>query len=224
MLIDWSPFLITLKVASITTFFLIILGTPIAFVMAHMKGLKKAVFEALVALPLVLPPTVLGFYLLVAMGESGPLGGLAKSFGLKPFTFSFSGLVIGSFFYSLPFALQPLMNGFEQLGKRPSETASALGAGPIDRFFSVTLPLMRRHYLIAGTLSFAHTVGEFGVVLMIGGNIPGVTKVASIAIYDHVEVLEYDKAHFLSAIMLVFSLVILTFVYGMNRRAEVKLK
>ena len=219
--IEWTPFLITLKVATVTTFFLILLGTPIAFSLARMKGLKKAVFEALVALPLVLPPTVLGFYLLVAMGPKGPLGGLAKSLGLQPFTFS--GLVIGSFFYSLPFALQPLMNGFEQLGKRPSETASTLGAGPIDQFFSVTLPLMRRHYLIAGTLSFAHTVGEFGVVLMIGGNIPGVTQVASIAIYDHVEILEYDKAHLLSAIMLVFSLVVLTFVYGMNRRAEVKL-
>lgn len=221
--IDLQPLWITLQVAFYTTVLLIVLGTPLALWLARIQGMKKALFEAMVALPLVLPPTVLGFYLLMTIGPDGPIGGLWASFGFSPLTFSMSGLVIGSFFYSLPFAIQPLMHGFEQLGKRPSEVAATLGAGPIDRFFSVILPLTRRHYLVAATLAFAHTVGEFGVILMIGGNIPGVTQVASIAIYDHVDAMEYSQAHVLSAIMLVMSLLVLTIVYSVNRRMEVKI-
>jgi len=222
--VDLQPLWITLQVAFYTTVLLIVLGTPLALWLARIQGMKKAVFEAMVALPLVLPPTVLGFYLLVTIGPGGPIGDLWASFGFSPLTFSMTGLVIGSFLYSLPFAIQPLMNGFEQLGKRPGEVAATLGAGPVDRFFSVTLPLTRRHYLVAATLAFAHTVGEFGVILMIGGNIPGVTQVASIAIYDHVDALEYSEAHVLSAIMLVMSLVVLTIVYGVNRRMEARFK
>ncbi|BBP42525.1 molybdate ABC transporter permease subunit [Thiosulfativibrio zosterae] len=220
--VSLQPLWVTLQVAFYTTVLLIILGTPLALWLARIQGMKKAVFEAIVALPLVLPPTVLGFYLLVTLGPGGPIGEIWASFGFAPLTFSMTGLVIGSFLYSLPFAIQPLMHGFEQLGRRPSEVAATLGAGPIDRFFSVTLPLTRRHYLVGATLAFAHTVGEFGVVLMIGGNIPGVTQVASIAIYDHVDALEYTEAHVLSAIMLVMSLAVLTVVYGLNRRMEVK--
>ena len=220
--LDLQPLWITLQVAFYTTVLLILFGTPLALWLARIKGPKKAVFEAVVALPLVLPPTVLGFYLLVTIGPGGPIGDLWASFGFEPLTFSMAGLVIGSVIYSLPFAIQPLMHGFELLGRRPIDVAATLGAGPVDRFFSVTLPLTRRHYLIAATLAFAHTVGEFGVILMIGGNIPGVTQVASIAIYDHVEAMEYSQAHILSAIMLVMSLVVLSIVYGLNRRMEVK--
>ncbi len=223
-LLDWQPLWITLQVALYTTVILIVIGTPLALWMAQIRGSKKALFEAMVALPLVLPPTVLGFYLLVTIGPGGPIGDLWASFGFAPLTFSMSGLVIGSVLYSLPFAVQPLMQGFEQLGKRPVDVASTLGAGPVDRFFSIILPLTRRHYLVAATLTFAHTVGEFGVILMIGGNIPGVTQVASIAVYDHVEALEYSQAHVLSAIMLVMSLLVLTIVYGLNRKMEVKSK
>jgi len=221
--IDLTPLWLSLQVATYTTLLLVLFGTPFALWLAQIRGLKKALFEALVALPLVLPPTVLGFYLLVSLGPNSFIGGLWASMGFSPITFSMTGLVIGSFLYSFPFAIQPLMHGFEQLGKRPNEVAATLGAGPIDRFLSVTLPLTRRHYLIAATLAFAHTMGEFGVVLMIGGNIPGVTQVASIAIYDHVDALEYHQAHVLSLIMLVLSVVVLTLVYGLNRRLEVKL-
>jgi len=220
--LNLQPLWITLQVAFYTTVLLILIGTPLALWMSQIKGTKKAVFEAMVALPLVLPPTVLGFYLLVTIGPGGPIGDLWASFGFAPLTFSMTGLVIGSVIYSLPFAVQPLMHGFEQLGKRPLDVAATLGAGPIDRFFSVILPLTRRHYLVAATLAFAHTVGEFGVILMIGGNIPGVTQVASIAVYDHVEAMEYSQAHVLSAIMLVMSLLVLTIVYGLNRKMELK--
>ena len=221
-ILDLQPLWITLQVASYTTVLLILIGTPLALWMARIKGSKKAVFEAMVALPLVLPATVLGFYLLITIGPGGPIGDLWASFGFSPLTFSMTGLVIGSVIYSLPFAVQPLMHGFEQLGKRPIDVASTLGAGPVDRFFSVILPMTRRHYLVAATLTFAHTVGEFGVILMIGGNIPGVTQVASIAVYDHVEAMEYSQAHVLSAIMLVMSLLVLTIVYGLNRKMEIK--
>ncbi len=222
--INLQPLWLTFQVAFYTTVILIVFGTPLALWLSRIKGPKKAIFEATVALPLVLPSTVLGFYLLISIGPEGPVGQLWASFGFAPLTFSMSGMVIGSVISSLPFAIQPLMNGFEQLGKRPAEVAATLGAGPIDRFFSVNLPLMRRHYLVAVTLTFAHTVGEFGVILMIGGNIPGVTQVASIAIYDHVEALEYEKAHILSAIMLVMSLIVLSIVYGINRHMEEKYK
>jgi molybdate transport system permease protein len=176
--------------------------------------------EAVVALPLVLPPTVLGFYLLVMLGPHGPVGALWEGMGGDRLTFTFTGLVIGSILYSLPFAVQPLMHAFEQLPRRPLEAAETLGAGPLDRFFSVVLPLSRRGYLVATTLAFAHTVGEFGVVLMIGGNIPGETRVLSIAIYDHVEVLDYASAHVLSAGLLAFSFLVLLAVYGWGRRPE----
>lgn len=219
---DFQPLWITFKIAFITTAILIVLSTPLALWLAKVQGKKKAVLEAFVALPLVLPPTVLGFYFLVLLSPTGYLGSIWASFGFAPLTFSVSGIVIGSIIYSLPFMVQPLMQGFEQLGKRPTEVAATLGAGPMDRFFSVTLPLTKRQYLLGATLAFAHTVGEFGVVLMIGGNIPGVTQVASIAIYDHVEQLEYTQAHVLSLIMLILSLTVLTIVYGMNRRMEVK--
>ncbi len=221
--VSLQPLWVTLQVATYTTILLIVLGTPLALWLSRITGPKKAILEAVVALPLVLPPTVLGFYLLVTIGPGGPVGDLWASFGFAPLTFSMTGLVIGSFFYSLPFAIQPLMNGFELLGKRPLEASSSLGAGKIDQFFSVTLPLTRRHYLIGATLAFAHTVGEFGVILMLGGNIPGVTQVASIAIYDHVDAMEYSQAHVLSAIMLVMSLLVLSIVYGLNRRLEVKI-
>lgn len=218
----FQPLWITFQVAFYTTVLLMLLGTPLALWLSRIQGKKKAVLEAVVALPLVLPPTVLGFYLLVTLGPNGPIGALWASLGFAPLTFSMAGLVIGSVLYSLPFAIQPLMNGFEQLGRRPAEVAATLGASPLDRFFSVTLPLTRRHFLLGATLAFAHTVGEFGVVLMIGGNIPGVTQVASIAIYDHVEALEYTEAHILSGILLLLSLTVLTIVYGLNRRLEVK--
>ncbi len=220
--LDYQPLWITLQVATYTTILLIILGTPLALWLAKITGAKKAVLEAVVALPLVLPPTVLGFYLLVTMGPDGPVGQLWASMGFSPLTFSMTGLVIGSFLYSLPFAIQPLMHGFELMGKRPIEASASLGASKWDQFFSITLPLTRRHYLVGATLAFAHTVGEFGVILMLGGNIPGVTQVVSIAIYDHVEALEYSQAHILSAIMLVMSLLVLSIVYGVNRRLEVK--
>ncbi|QCU90906.1 molybdate ABC transporter permease subunit [Thiomicrorhabdus sediminis] len=220
---DFQALWITLQVAFYTTLVLLIIGTPLALWLARISGSKKAVFEALVALPLVLPPTVLGFYLLLAMSPDGAIGSLWSAFGFNALTFSFLGIVIGSVIYSLPFTVQPLMQGFEQLGSRPSEVAATLGAGPVDRFFSVTLPLCRRHYLVAATLTFAHTVGEFGVVLMIGGNIPGVTQVASIAVYDHVEAMEYTQAHGLSLILLLVSLLVLIVVYGLNRRIEKKL-
>jgi molybdate transport system permease protein len=220
MLADLSlqPLWITLQVALYTTLILMVIGTPLALWLARIKGKKKAVFEALIALPLVLPPTVLGFYLLLILSPDGALGQVWQAFGFAPLTFSMTGLVIGSVIYSLPFAVQPLMSGFELLGKRPLEAASALGAKPIDRFFSIILPLTRRHYLVAFTLAFAHTMGEFGVILMIGGNIPGATQVASIAIYSHVEAMEYTQAHVLSAILLVMSFVVLSIVYGLNRK------
>ena len=213
----WETLFLTFKVALVTTFFLLLLGTPLAYWISQRQGNKRAFLEAFVSLPLVLPPTVLGFYLLMAMGPDGPLGLLTNFLGVKPLTFSFSGLVVGSFFYSLPFALQPLIYGFsDEKLKGPLEAAAALGAGPWDRFFSVTFPLCQRQFLMASTLSFAHTVGEFGVILMIGGNIPGRTQLASLAIYSHVETMEYAKAHEISLIMLFLSLVLLALVYKLS--------
>jgi molybdate transport system permease protein len=178
----------------------------------------KPVIEAIVALPLVLPPTVLGFYLLIALGPHGPFGGLMIWLGSQPLAFTFTGLVIGSVFYSMPFVIQPLQNAFAALGKRPLEVAATLGASPLDRFFTVVLPMSRSGYLTAAVLGFAHTLGEFGVVLMIGGNIPGKTQVLSIAIYDHVEAMEYTQAHWLSGALLILSFLMLFVVYGVNRR------
>ncbi len=212
---------ITLRLAFITVLILLTLGTPLAWWLANTKFRFKAVIEAAVALPLVLPPTVLGFYMLVAIGPNGPIGEFMAAIGARPLAFSFAGLVIGSVFYSLPFVVQPLQSAFSTLGKAPLEIAATLGAGPLDRFFTIVAPLTKSGYLTATVLGFAHTMGEFGVVLMIGGNIPGRTQVLSIAIYDHVEALDYGSAHWLSAALLVFSFLLLLLVYGLNRRFDV---
>ncbi|PCI26227.1 MAG: molybdate ABC transporter permease subunit [SAR324 cluster bacterium] len=218
---DLIALVITLKLAGITTLILLLLGTPIAWWMARTRWRFKFMLEAVIALPLVLPPTVLGFYLLVALGPHGPLGGLMDWLGVQRLAFTFTGLVIGSVFYSMPFVIQPLQNAFTAIGNRPLEVAATLGASPLDRFFTVAVPLARSGFLTATVLGFAHTVGEFGVVLMIGGNIPGETQVLSIAIYDHVEALEYGSAHWLSGGLLVLSFLMLMSVYLLNRRFSV---
>ncbi len=205
---------LTLELAAVTTAVLLVVGTPVAWWLACTGSRWKAVVGAVVALPLVLPPTVIGFYLLVALGPHGPVGQLTQALGLGLLPFTFAGLVVGSVFYSLPFVVQPLQNAFEAIGERPLEVAATLRAGAIDTFFSVVLPLARPGFVSATILGFAHTVGEFGVVLMIGGNIPEKTRVVSVQIYDHVEALEYAEAHWLSAGMLVFSFVVLLALYG----------
>ncbi|MGQ0654023.1 MAG: molybdate ABC transporter permease subunit [Betaproteobacteria bacterium] len=212
---------LTLKLAAVTTAILLLAGTPLAWWLARTRSRLKGAIAALVALPLVLPPTVLGFYLLVALGPAGPGGALTQALGLGLLPFTFAGLVVASALYSLPFVVQPLQTAFEAVGERPLEAAATLGAGPWDRFFTVAMPLARRGFLSAAVLGFAHTVGEFGVVLMIGGNIPGQTKVLSVTLYDHVEALEYAPAHWLAGGMLVFSFLVLLVVYtaGAPRRA-----
>jgi molybdate transport system permease protein len=215
---DFSALVLTLQLAGLTTFILLLIGTPLAWWLSQTQFRFKPVIEAIVALPLVLPPTVLGFYLLIALGPHGPFGGLMIWLGSQPLAFTFTGLVIGSVFYSMPFVIQPLQNAFAALGKRPLEVAATLGASPLDRFFTVVLPMSRSGYLTAAVLGFAHTLGEFGVVLMIGGNIPGKTQVLSIAIYDHVEAMEYTQAHWLSGALLILSFLMLFVVYGVNRR------
>jgi len=209
---------ITFKLAGITTLILLVVGTPLAWWLARTSWRGKTMVEAVVALPLVLPPTVLGFYLLVALGPRGPLGRLMELLGRSPLTFTFAGLVAGSLVYSLPFVVQPLEGAFTAVGRRPLEAAATLGASPLDRFFTVAVPLARPGFLTAAVLGFAHTVGEFGVVLMIGGNIPGETRVLSIAIYDHVEMLQYGRAHWLAGGLLLLSFLMLLAVYGLNRR------
>ena len=206
---------LTLRLAGTTMVLLLLLCTPLAWWLARTRSRWRGPVSAVVALPLVLPPTVIGFYLLVALGPAGPVGQLTTALGLGTLPFTFWGLVLGSLIYSLPFAVQPLQGAFEAVGERPLEVAATLGAGPLDRFFTVALPLARGGFVTAAILSFAHTVGEFGVVLMIGGNIPGETKVLSVALYDHVEALDYDRAHGLAAGMLAFSFVVL---YAMYRR------
>lgn len=213
---DWQAIALTLQLASVTTALLLVLCTPLAWWLAHTRSRWRAPVAAVVALPLVLPPTVIGFYLLVFMGPSGPLGALMDSLGWPRLPFTFSGLVIGSLVYSLPFAVQPLQRAFEALGQRPLEVAATLGAGRWDTFCNVVVPLARPGFLSAGVLSFAHTVGEFGVVLMIGGNIPGATRVVSVQIYDHVEAMEYTQAHHLAAGMLVFSFVVLLLLHWLQ--------
>mgnify|MGYP003632175332 FL=1 len=206
---DLAAIWLTLQLASITTVLLLLLGTPLAWWLARTRSWLKAPIGAVVALPLVLPPTVIGFYLLVAMGPQGPVGALTQSLGLGTLSFTFTGLVIGSLFYSLPFVVQPIQNAFEAIGTRPLEVAATLRAGPFDRFFHVALPLARPGLVTASVLGFAHTIGEFGVVLMIGGNIPDQTRVVSVQIFNHVEAMEYAQAHWLAAGMLVFSFAIL---------------
>lgn len=204
---------LTVRLAGTVTVILLLLGTPLAWWLARTRTRLKGPISAIVALPLVLPPSVLGFYLLLAMGPHGPVGHLTEALGVGLLPFTFWGLVVASVFYSLPFMVQPLQTAFEAVGDRPLEAAATLRASPWDAFFSVVVPLAAPGYLTAMVLTFAHTVGEFGVVLMIGGNLPGVTRVASVKIYDHVEALEYAQAHSLAAVMLGFSFLVLLVVY-----------
>ena len=219
---DLEPLWLTARLAGLTTLILLALGTPLAWWLAHTKTRARAFIEAVTALPLVLPPTVIGFYLLIAMNPNAPLGAAWLKMTGGTLTFSFAGLVLGSIVYSLPFMVQPLQNAFELIGRRPLEAAATLRAGPLDAFFSVAAPMAFRGFLTGAVLTFAHTVGEFGAVLMVGGNIPGRTKVISIAIYEHVETIDYAQAHILSAILLAFSFLVLIFVYTMNRRFPVQ--
>ena len=205
----WQAVWLTLKLASITTLILLLLGTPVAWWLATTRSWLKGPVNAVVALPLVLPPVVIGFYLLVLMGPNGPVGQLTESLGWGLLPFSFAGLVVGSVFYSLPFVVQPLGNAFEALGRAPLEAAATLRASPLDTFFSVVLPLCKPAYLTAAVMGFAHTVGEFGIVLMLGGNLPGQTRVLSVQIYDLVETLEYTQAHWLAGGLMVFAFAVL---------------
>ena len=212
--LDLIALFTTLKLAGLSTLILLLFGTPLAWWLARTNTRLKFIIDAIIALPLVLPPTVLGFYLLIAMGPNGPLGGLSLAF-------SFEGLLLGSVIYSLPFVVQPLQSAFASIGDRPFDVAATLRASPLDRFFTVAVPLARPGFLTAAVLGFAHTVGEFGVVLMIGGNIQGETQVASIAIYEHVEALDYAHAHALSALLLLLSFGLLLIVYATNKRFKV---
>lgn len=218
--ISLEPVWLSLELAVVTTVVLLALSAPLAWWLARSKSAWRAPIGAVVTLPLVLPPSVMGFYILVALGPHGPLGQFTQSMGWGLLTFTFPGLVIGSLVYSLPFAVQPLQGAFEALGDRPMEVAATLGAKPIDAFFSVVLPLVRPGVFTATVLTFAHTIGEFGVVLMIGGNIPGKTQVVSTEIYTFVEAMEYEKAHILAGGMLVFSFVVLLALSCLNRRTK----
>ena len=206
---DLAGIWLTVELAALVTLLLLVIASPIAWWLARTASGWKRPLAAIVALPLVLPPTVLGFYLLLAMGPHGPIGALTQSLGIGLLPFTFGGLVVASVVYSLPFMVQPLQSAFEALGERPFEVAATLRAGPLDRFFSIAVPLARRGFIAGAVLTFAHTVGEFGVVLMIGGNIPGETRVASVLIYDHVEAFQYTEAHWLSALLLAFAFLIL---------------
>ena len=216
---DLQAIALTLRLAALTTLILLLLGTPLAWWLAHTRSRWRAPLGALVSMPLVLPPTVLGFYLLLLWGPHGVGGQLTQALGLGTLPFSFGGLLLGSVVYSLPFAVQPIQHAFEALGPRPMEVAATLRASPLDAFFSVALPLAWPGLLSAGVLSFAHTVGEFGVVLMLGGNIPGQTQVVSTQIYGHVEALEYAQAHWLAGAMVVFSFGVLWGLAALRRRS-----
>jgi len=218
---DLGPLWLSLALAGVTTIVLIMLGTPIAWWLAGTKSRFRSTVEAVTALPLVLPPTVLGFYLLIALGPASPIGGFWLKVTGESLTFSFAGLVIASVIYSLPFMVQPLQNAFEAIGRGPMEAAATLGASSRDAFFSVAAPLASRGFITASVLTFAHTIGEFGVVLMVGGNIPGETRVISIAIYEHVETLNYGDAHSLSAGLIVFAFLVLMFVYTRRRGGRI---
>jgi molybdate transport system permease protein len=214
---DWTAIALTAKLATTTTALLLLLGTPLAWWLARTRSRLKPFWAACVALPLVLPPTVLGFYLLLLMGPQGAVGQATQALGWGRLPFTFAGLVVASVLCSLPFVVQPLQQAFEAIEERSLEAAATLRAGPMDRFFSIALPLARPGLLTASVLGFAHTVGEFGVVLMIGGNIPGATRVLSVALYDHVEATEFAAAHRLAGTMLVFSFVVLLALYVFNR-------
>ena len=214
----WPPIRLTLELAGVTTVFLLLLGTPIAWWLARTRFRFKEAVAALVALPLVLPPTVLGFYLLIALGPDGPGGFVARLFGERSLAFSFPGLVIGSIIYSLPFTVQPIRSAFEAVGDRPLEAAATLRASPWDAFWTVAVPLARPGLIAGAVLGFSHTVGEFGVILMIGGNIPGATRVLSIAIYDHVELMEWGTAHLLSGSLLAFSFVVVALTLSLQKK------
>jgi molybdate transport system permease protein len=214
----WSPIRLTFALASLTTVLLLVIGTPIAWWLARSRARWKEAVAAVVALPLVLPPTVLGFYLLLALGPNGPGGAIGALFGLRSLAFTFEALVIGSVIYSMPFVVQPIRNAFEAFGERPLEVAATLRASPADAFWSVAVPLARPGFVTGAVLGFAHTVGEFGVVLMIGGNIPGQTKVLSIAIYDYVESLQWTQAHILAGGMLVFSFAVILAMMLIEKR------
>nr|WP_206171696.1 molybdate ABC transporter permease subunit [Thiorhodococcus mannitoliphagus] len=216
--LDLEPVWLTLKLATITTAVLLVVGTPIAWWLSQTRSRMKQVVATLVALPLVLPPTVLGFYLLLLLGPAGPVGQLTEAIGMGTLPFTFAGLVVGSVIYSLPFLVQPAYNAFEAIGSRPLEVAATLRASPLERFFNVALPLAVPGLLSGAILAFAHTVGEFGVILMIGGNIPGETKVLSVAIYDHVESLEWTQAHWLAGGMVLFSFLVVLAINVLGQR------
>lgn len=218
----FDALLLTAKLAGLTTLILLVIGTPVAWWLATTKVKAKPIVEAVIALPIVLPPTVLGFYLLVFLSPQGAVGSWWFELTGQALTFSFSGLVIASVIYSFPFVVQPLQNAFESVGHDMMEAAYTLGAKPVDAFFSIAVPLAKRGFLTGGVLGFAHTLGEFGVVLMIGGNIPGETRVVSIAIYDHVEMLEYGQAHVLSGILLAFAFIAMLSMYVLNHRYKVR--
>ncbi len=217
---DWTAIGLTARLAGLSTLLLLLLGTPLAWGLARSQSRLKPLWAALVAMPLVLPPSVLGFYLLLALGPQGPVGQLTQALGLGRLPFSFAGLVLGSVLYSLPFVVQPMQQAFEAIPPRLLEAAATLRAGPWDRFFSVALPLARPGMVTASVLGFAHTVGEFGVVLMIGGNIPGQTRVLSVAVYEHVEAGEFADAHRLAAVLVGFALLVLVTLYAANRPAR----
>lgn len=214
----WQAIRLTAELATLTTAVLLVIATPLAWWLAHTTSRWRTPIGAVVALPLVLPPTVLGFYLLVTLGPNGPLGGLMQTLGFKPLAFTFTGLVVGSVVYSLPFAVQPIRHAFEAMGRRPMEVAATLRVSPLVAFFRVAVPLARPGFFTAAVLSFAHTIGEFGVVLMIGGNIPGQTRVISMQIYGHVEAMEYSQAHTLAAGMLIFAFVVLLALNWADKR------
>ena len=214
----WQAVWLTVKLASTTTLVLLMVGTPLAWWLATTRSWLKGPVSAVVALPLVLPPVVIGFYLLVLMGPAGPVGQLTQSLGLGLLPFTFAGLVVGSIFYSLPFVVQPLANAFEALGRAPLEAAATLRASPLDTFFSVVLPLCKPAYITAAVMGFAHTVGEFGIVLMLGSNIPGQTRTLSVQIYGHVEAIEYAQAHWLAGGLMVFSFIVLLSLHWLQPR------
>jgi len=227
-MIDLSPdnlaLLTTLQMAFVSTVILMIIGTPLAWALAKMKSRLKVLIEAIVALPLVLPPTVLGFYLLIAFSPQSLPGQIWQQVTGQQLAFSFSAIVIGSIIYSLPFVVQPLQKSFEQLGDDLLEAGSVLNAGPIDRFFNIILPMTKASFITAASLAFAHTVGEFGVVLMIGGNIPGETRVLSMALFDHVEAFNYQQAHILAASLMISALILLSIIYLLNRQPSARNK